>query len=231
MARKKEISMTRITRRSRYWIGTGVALAALSAVFVFSPNLPGQAAGQGQAQGDGARGGRGGNRPAVAQVPAGFYNPGLNTHLLPPGPPTARLSDGHVDFTGRYYPNGVGRMVGAYTPGGVDADATGILPQGAQQENPVFRPETKAKYQYPTPYGTCAPGGTPMSITTQATEHGPVELISQPGVVWVVNEFPQTIRWIPTDGRPHSANPEVTFNGESVGHWEGDTLVVDTVAI
>src|SRR4029077_16921249 len=46
-----------------------------------------------------------------------------------------------------------------------------------------------------------------------------------------LTEFPQTIRWIPTDGRPHSKDPDVSFNGESVAHWEGDTLVVDTIAI
>jgi hypothetical protein len=225
--------MTGITRRSHYWLGGGVALAALCGILAFSPNLPGQGRGdgQGQAQGDGAgRGGRG-QRPPVAEVPKGFWDPGLNTHLLPPGPPTPRMSDGHVDFSGRYYPNGVGRMVGSYTPGGVDANAASILPPEAKQENPVFRPETKDKYQVPTPYGTCAPGGTPTSMTTQATEHGPVQLISQPGALWVLTEFPQAIHWIPTDGRKHSADPDVSFGGESVAHWEGDTLVVDTVAI
>ncbi len=102
-----------------------------------------------------------------------------------------------------------------------------VTPQG---EAP-FRPETKDKYQYPTPYGICAPGGTPTSITTQATEHGPMELVQKPGVLWILTEFPQTIRWIPTDGRPHSEYADVSFNGESVGHWEGETLVVDTIAI
>ena len=95
----------------------------------------------------------------------------------------------------------------------------------------MFRPETKSKYQFPTPYGTCAPGGTPTSITTQATEHGPIELIQRPVALWIVNEFPQTVQWIPTDGRPHSDDPDVSFVGEKRGHWEGDTLVVDTVAI
>jgi hypothetical protein len=212
--------MKGIVRRSRYWLGSvGIALVALCLVFAFSPNLPGQGRGRGQ------------NRPAVAQVPAGFYNPGLNTHLLPPGGPAPRMADGHPDLSGRYYPNGVGRMVGSYTPGGVDANAAGLLPLESKQENPIFRPETKAKYQYPTPYGTCAPGGTPTSITTQATEHGPIVLVQRPGEVWILTEFPQAIRWIPTDGRPHSEDPDVSFAGESVGRWEGDTLVVDTVAI
>src|SRR5262250_1380562 len=102
--------MTGIMRRSRYWLGSAVALAALCALLAFSPVLPGQGRGQEQAQGE--AGGRGGGqaRPAIAEVPKGFYDPHLNTHLLPPGGPAPHTSDGHVDFTGRYYPNGVGRM-------------------------------------------------------------------------------------------------------------------------
>ena len=219
--------MRGMTRRSRYCVGSaGVVLAALCMVFTFTPNLPGQA-GRGQGRGEGQ--GQGGNASAL---PAGFFDPGLNRSLLPPGGPTPRTADGHPDLTGRYYPNGVGRMIGAYTPGRVDADANGLFDrQKTPQENPVFRPETKAKYQFPTPYGICAPGGTPTSITTQATEHGPIELVQLPGRVWILTEFPQTIRYVPTDGRPHSKDPDVSFNGESVGHWEGDTLVVDTIAI
>ncbi len=102
-----------------------------------------------------------------------------------------------------------------------------VTPQG---EAP-FRPETRDKYQYPMPYGICEPGGTPTSITSQATQHGPMELVQKPGALWILTEFPQTIRWIPTDGRSHSEYPDVSFNGESVGRWEGDTLVVDTIAI
>ena len=39
------------------------------------------------------------------------------------------------------------------------------------------------------------------------------------------------LRRIYTDGRPHPADPDPTFNGHSIGHWESDTLVVDTVGI
>ena len=227
--------MRGMTQRSRYLVGSGVALAALCMVLASDLNLPGQGRGGQAEQGqDAAQGqqGRGGRGKAVAVVPKGFYNPGLNTHLLPPGGPAPRLADGHVDLTGRYYPNGVGRMVGSYTPGGVDADANGLFDrQKTPQVNPVFRPETKEKFQFPTPYGTCALGGTPTSITTQATEHGPLQLIQQPGNLWALSEFPPTIRWIPTDGRPHSKDPDISFNGEWVARWEGDTLVVDTVAI
>lgn len=150
--------------------------------------------------------------------------------ILPPGGPSPRSADGHPDLTGRYYPNQAGRMIqGAYR---IDQSITRQFdPAKTPQENPVFRPEASEKYQHPTPYGICPPGGTPTSITTQATEHGPLEIIQLPGKVWLLTEFPQTIRYIPTDGRPHPPDPDVTFNGDSVGRWEGDTLVVDTVAI
>ena len=199
------------TRRSRYYIGSaGVALAALCLVFTSAPNVLGQ----------------------EAIVPPGFFDPGLNATPLPPGGPTPRTADGHPDLSGRYYPNGLGRMIGSYTVGRQSMDETGLYPDdGPEQVDPVFRPETESTYQYPTPYGICAPGGTPTSVTTQRTEHGPMEIVQVPGAVWILSEFPQTIRWVPTDGREHSEYQDVSFNGESVGRWEGDTLVVDTIAI
>jgi hypothetical protein len=39
------------------------------------------------------------------------------------------------------------------------------------------------------------------------------------------------LRRIYTDGRPHPEDPDLSFHGHSIGHWEGDTLVVDTVGI
>jgi len=36
-------------------------------------------------------------------------------------------------------------------------------------------------------------------------------------------------RVIYTDGRPHSKDPNPTYLGESIGHWEGDTLVTDVI--
>jgi hypothetical protein len=219
--------MTGMTQRCRYCLGSAVVLAAVCMIFAFTLNLPGQG---GQA-GRGAQGREGNAAPRTSQAPAGFFDPGLNTHLLPPGGPAPRLADGHVDLAGRYYPNGAGRMIGSYTPV-IDSDARGsFVPGTPPQEDPAFRPETKEKYQFPTPYGICVLGGTPTSITDQIGDHGPVELIQLPGRLWILTEYPQTIRYVPTDGRPHSKDPDVSFSGESVGHWEGDTLVVDTIAI
>jgi hypothetical protein len=99
------------------------------------------------------------------------------------------------------------------------------------QERPVFTAEGEKFKNPPFPYGSCPIGGTPISITMQSSEHGPMELIQLPGRVWILNEFPHTTRYVPTDGRPHSKDPDPTFIGESVGRWEGDTLVVDTIAV
>ena len=45
----------------------------------------------------------------------------------------------------------------------------------------------------------------------------------------ILQEYPGTFRIVPTDGGPHPADPDPTWMGDSVGHWEGDTLVVDTI--
>src|SRR3989441_575510 len=183
----------------------GIVVAGLCLVFmpVSAQNSPGQGA-----------------KPPVKI--AGDFD---KVRILPPGGPAPRTADGHPDLTGRWYPNQAGRMLqGAYR---IDQSIMRQYdPAKTPQQNPVFRPEGVDKYLHPTPYGTCPPGGTPTSITTQATEHGPMELIQKPGVLWILSEFPETIRRIPTDGRPHQ-DPDVTFNGDSVAHWEGDTLVVD----
>jgi hypothetical protein len=186
------------------------------------------------AQRGGGAGGAGGGRGRAEGLPtkpgekiAGNFD---QVKVIEPGGPAPRTADGHPNLSGRYYPNQAGRMLqGAYRI--PNAIMRQFDPAKTPQEDPVFKPEAVEKYLHPTPYGSCPPGGTPTSITTQATEHGPLEIVQVPGKVYLLTEFPQTIRYVPTDGRPHSKDPDTTFNGESVGHWEGDTLVVDTIAI
>ena len=58
----------------------------------------------------------------------------------------------------------------------------------------------------------------------------PIEFLFNPGLVVVVAiETYSQSRHIFTDGRPHPDDPDLTFQGDSIGHWEGGTLVVDTV--
>jgi hypothetical protein len=78
-------------------------------------------------------------------------------------------------------------------------------------------------------YVNCLPEGMPSFIimTRNATE-----FLFTPGRVTILGEFDgNRLRRIYTDGRLHPADGEPTFNGHSIGHWEGDALVVDTVAI
>jgi hypothetical protein len=69
------------------------------------------------------------------------------------------------------------------------------------------------------------PNGMP-SIMTQPY---PIEILFTPGKVTILIEAYAQWRQIFTDGRAHPEDPDLTFNGHSIGHWEGDTLVVDTV--
>ena len=57
----------------------------------------------------------------------------------------------------------------------------------------------------------------------------PIEILFTPGKVTILIEAYSRWRQIFTDGRPHPATPEPTANGHSIGHWEDETLIVDTV--
>jgi hypothetical protein len=61
----------------------------------------------------------------------------------------------------------------------------------------------------------------------------PMEILQTDGQVTIVAEWMGQIRRIFTDGRPHPAPEDLdtTYNGHSIGHWEGATLVVDTIGI
>ena len=73
----------------------------------------------------------------------------------------------------------------------------------------------------------CLPFGQPHAFTGRVY---PSEITQTPGVVslWVFGTFPIMI-W--TDGRPHPAGLKPSYNGHSIGYWQGDTLYVDTVGI
>ncbi len=53
----------------------------------------------------------------------------------------------------------------------------------------------------------------------------------QPDRVRILHEISSQVRRIWTDGRSHPDDLDPTYMGHSIGHWEGDTLVVDTVGM
>jgi hypothetical protein len=74
--------------------------------------------------------------------------------------------------------------------------------------------------------GQCYPAGLPVIMTRV----WPIAMIQLPTAIYMVSGFMNALRIIYLDGRQHTPADEVvrTYNGESIGRWEGDTLVVDT---
>jgi hypothetical protein len=72
----------------------------------------------------------------------------------------------------------------------------------------------------------CVPAGVPGVMLHTIK----MEFLFTPGRVTILTEDGE-VRRIFTDGRAHSKLSEIgyTYEGESIGHWEGDTLVVDTI--
>ena len=118
----------------------------------------------------------------------------------------------------------------------------GTAGRGFNSQVPPLQPEAMDKYRAnragltdlndkgldeldPNTY--CYPPGGPRSMVMPY----PFEIVQRPGVVYVLFEYDSGVRRIYTDGRKHPAEVEPTWMGHSVGTWQGDTLVVDTVAL
>ena len=78
-----------------------------------------------------------------------------------------------------------------------------------------------------TPQADYIPTGMPGVMRTPY----PFEFLYSPGRVTILVETHSQIRRIYVDGRPLPEDPDPAYQGHSVGRWEGDTLVVDTVGL
>jgi len=100
-------------------------------------------------------------------------------------------------------------------------------PKAATRTAHMFAEEKAGR---PPPiFVNCLPEAMPswMLVT-----HNAMEILFTPGRVTMLGESDgNRLRRIYTDGRPHPDNPDPTFHGHSIGHWEGETLVVDTVGV
>ncbi|MEO5926266.1 MAG: hypothetical protein ABIR70_20765 [Bryobacteraceae bacterium] len=125
----------------------------------------------------------------------------------------------------------------AAPPAGRAAAPAGAAGAGGRGAGPALTPAyaAKAQEQAKTLAATvraednltanCLPPGLP-GIMGQPY---PMEFLLTPGQVTIVIEAYNQIRHIYTDGRPLPEDPDPTFYGTSVGHWEGETLVAETV--
>ncbi len=109
-----------------------------------------------------------------------------------------------------------------------------ILPK----EDPPFQPWSAALFKKrdfekshsapdrgPDPTARCIPPGIPRSML----QPFPWEIIMAKDRVVMIFEYQSLVRQIFTDGRGHPTDLDPTYMGHSIGKWEGDTLVVDTV--
>jgi hypothetical protein len=143
--------------------------------------------------------------------------------------PTPRLADGHPDLgngKGAWNPRTIVNLSGTGTGG----------PNRSPVENVIevpFRPEAKKIYDQhlatlskDDPEALCLPPGIPRMYATPF----PFQIFQQPDrVIFIFEGAAHVWRTIYTDGRPHSKDPNPTYLGESIGHWEGDTLVTDVI--
>jgi hypothetical protein len=111
----------------------------------------------------------------------------------------------------------------------------GGAPWAAKLDNPILKPETLAKLRPITeaeiegiPHvkneGHCEPSGVPGVLNVR----GAIQLLQAPDQVTIINPRDYQTRHVYLNVA-HSKNLPHTWYGESVGHYEGDTLVVDTI--
>jgi hypothetical protein len=138
-----------------------------------------------------------------------------------PAPPTGaapRMPDGKPDLSGYWAAGGFG---------------PGAILRGAQSDlgSPEFEDwaaelsgKRLADNLRDMPSARCLPGG----IVAAVTNGTPQKAVQTPGllVMFSDGQFP---RQIFLDGRSHPSDPNPTWLGHSVGRWEGDTLVVDSI--
>jgi hypothetical protein len=137
-------------------------------------------------------------------------------------PAVPRMPDGKPDFSGIYT---APSTVNATGPRGnliFNADKMAPVKPGA--EGLLYQPRT-GDARVDEPRAVCLPSGCPSGMLYIL----PIQIVQHPKYLVIIPELQRAARIIPLDGRPHRAGIEPSYYGDSVGKWEGDTLVIDTV--
>ena len=128
-----------------------------------------------------------------------------------------RTAGGKPDFSGVYGAGGGGG--GARGAAGGAAPAGPVLKAGAEKYRIVRAADDTGATANCMPLVPPQSWGVPYQF----------QIIQGANYVAIFHEYPGTFRIIPIDGSPHPVDPDPSWLGDSVGKWEGDTLVVDTV--
>ena len=148
--------------------------------------------------------------PVSAQVPEMKVDP--NAKPLP------RMANGKPDLSGIWLGGpGLNTSRGGRRPGAAPPMPPPYIP------SLLPKVQALAKDNEADPEVHCFMLGTPR-VTGWPF---PFKIIQSPKETVILYEAMRIFRDIPTDGRGHRAELDETYMGDSVGHWEGDTLVVD----
>ncbi|HEY1305521.1 MAG TPA: hypothetical protein VGF24_18325 [Vicinamibacterales bacterium] len=149
--------------------------------------------------------------PPAATSPAG--SGGLNRAPAASTGPAPRLANGQIDLSGVWQGGG---PVGNIADGLAKGETLPIKPEWKK-----IMEGRKAKDD---PEANCLPTGVPRR------DPYPWRILQTPTHTFLLFEGNiHSYRQIFMDGRKHPEDLDPTWYGHSVGHWEGDTLVVDTV--
>jgi hypothetical protein len=199
-----------------------ISLAAVAAALMLLPMFNHQSSGQGQnagAQGQNGGRGRGGRGPAA------------------PAKPTPRNPDGTVNWGPEIGQTGLWNVAGGTFADpdrapGTPPPANSFPGKPTLSEVP-FQPWARAVYDYRQenqlePYTRCKPSGAFRQVATAyGTQFVYFPELKQFFIFQTGGSH--SYRTIYLDGRSHPKNPAPSYYGDNVGHFEGDTLVVDTI--
>jgi len=166
-------------------------------------------AGVALAQGDAARPNFSGNN-------VGWVSIGTDYDPVPGGPQPVTFDPAH-----RYVPNGSGEQSTFRVADVNNPNLTDFAKAELKKSNDLVL----SGFAMYARESRCWMSGTPTYLLNPAQ---PTFILQEPKKITMEWQMDQQIRHIYMDV-PHSANPKASWYGESVGHWDGDTLVVDTI--
>ena len=159
---------------------------------------------------------------SLAPAPLAGQAAGGNAQAIP------RQADGHPDFSGVYAGPGFTHRVGpddTDTPSVKTFDKT-LFPPFKPGGREKFYQKATGDVRHDDPTAVCLPDAHPREALAPYAQ----QWVQGPGFVVILYEYMHFFRVIPIN-KPHPREVELSFMGDAVAKWEGDTLVIDTIGL